>query len=98
MLIYIYKLIESCDIMNNKLKIFIKSLSHIDKKILKIMKSGLIYSFLFCILAALILLAYEFSNLPTLFYVGISLFKSGLFFIVAFTICGFAFNKIIHEL
>lgn len=98
MLIYIYKNIESCDIMKENFKILLKSILNIDKKILRIMKIGLKYSFCFCILATLILLTYEFFNLPTLFYAGISLLKSGLFFIVTFTICGFAFDKITHEI
>lgn len=98
MLIYIYKNIESCDIMKENFKILLKSILNIDKKILRIMKIGLKYSFCFCILATLILLTYEFFNLPTLFYAGISLLKSGLFFIATFTICGFAFDKITHEI
>lgn len=84
--------------MKENFKILLKSILNIDKKILRIMKIGLKYSFCFCILATLILLTYEFFNLPTLFYAGISLLKSGLFFIATFTICGFAFDKITHEI
>lgn len=84
--------------MKENFKILLKSILNIDKKILRIMKIGLKYSFCFCILATFILLTYEFFNLPTLFYTGISLLKSGLFFIATFTICGFAFDKITHEI
>lgn len=98
MLIYIYKNIESCDTMKKNLKTILESILKMDKKILKIMKIGLKYSFLFCILATLVLLTYDFFSFPTLFYAGISLLKSGLFFIVTFTICGFAFDKITHEI
>lgn len=84
--------------MKIKFKIILNSILNIDKKILKIMKMGLKYSFSFCILATLVLLTYEFFSFPTLFYAGISLLKSGLFFIVAFTICGFAFDRITHEI
>lgn len=98
MLIYIYKYIESCGVMEKNINILLKRLSNIDKKILKIMKIGLKFSFYFCILATLILFTYNFLYLPALFYTGISLLQSGLFFIVSFTICGFAFDKIIHDI
>ena len=98
MLIYIYINIESCDIMKENFKTILKSILNIDKKILKIMKTGLKYSFYFCILATIVLLTYKVFSFPTLFYAGISLLKSGLFFIVAFTICGFAFDIITHEI
>lgn len=84
--------------MKENFKTILNSILNIDKKILRIMKIGLKYSFGFCIFATLILLTYEFINLPTLFYAGISLLKSGLFFIATFTICGFAFDKITHEI
>jgi hypothetical protein len=84
--------------MEKNINILLKRFSNIDKKILKIMKIGLKFSFYFCILATLILFTYNFLYLPALFYTGISLLQSGLFFIVAFTICGFAFDKIIHDI
>lgn len=84
--------------MKENFKVLLKSILNIDKKILIIMKTGLKYSFYFCIFATLVLLTYEFFNLPTLFYAGISLLKSGLFFIATFTIFGFAFDKITHEI
>lgn len=75
----------------------LKLLKSLNKKIINIMKIGIYFSFLFCICASLILLTYNFFSEPLLYHIGISLFKSGLFFIASFIICGFAFNKITYE-
>ena len=75
----------------------INSIKNLNKKIIKIMKTGIYFSFLFCIFASLILLTYNFYNEPHLFYTGISLLQSGLFFLVTFIICGLAFNRITDE-
>ena len=77
---------------------FIKSITNINKKIYKIMKTGIYFSFTFCILASLILYTYNFYSEPRIFHIGIALFQSGLFFLVTFVICGFAFNKIYSEM
>ena len=73
----------------------IKNIKKIDKKILTITKNGLKCSFIFCLIAILILAIYTTIGEPTAYYIGISLLKSGLFFTAAFIICGIAFNKII---
>ena len=72
----------------------IKSIKNLNKKIIKIMKTGIYFSFLFCIFASLILLTYQIYSEPQIFYTGISLFQSGLFFLVTFIICGFAFYNL----
>ncbi len=70
-----------------------------NSSILKLMKSGLKFSFVFNIFSTLILLTYDFGfAYPILYNTGISLFKTSLFFMVGFIICGFAFNKIYKEL
>ena len=67
--------------------------------ILLLMKSGIRYSFYISIISTLILLTYDFVyTAPIIYYIGISLFRSSLFFMVGFIICGFAFNKIKREL
>lgn len=67
--------------------------------ILLLMKSGIRYSFYISIISTLILLTYDFVyTAPIIYYIGISLFRTSLFFIVGFIICGFAFNKIKREL
>ena len=84
--------------MNKNIKIIKKSILNLDIKILKIMKKGLKYSLYFCILASLILITYNISYIPILFYTGISLLKSGLLFATFFIICGFVFDKILNDL
>lgn len=67
--------------------------------ILLLMKSGIRYSSYISIISILILLTYDFIYaVPIVYYIGISLFRTSLFFIVGFIICGFAFNKIKREL
>lgn len=75
----------------------IKSVKQIDKKILKIIKNGLKFSFVFCLIANYILATYTALGEPNAYYIGMSLLKSGLFFMAGFIICGFAFNRIISE-
>lgn len=75
----------------------IKSAKQLDKKILKLIKNGLKFSFVFCLIANFILATYTVLGEPNAYYIGISLLKSGLFFMVGFIICGFTFNKIISK-
>lgn len=72
----------------------INELKKFDKSILRIMKSGIHFSFIFCIFATLILAIYNSVHIPNLFYTGISLFQTSLFFLVAFIAYGFIFNRI----
>ena len=75
----------------------IKKIKHIDKKVLTIVKKGLKVSFIFCLISSFILVTYNTIGEPNAYYIGMSLLKSGLFFIVGFIICGIAFNKIMNE-
>ena len=66
-----------------------------DDKIISIIKYGIKFSFCITIIATLILLTYDFLyTIPITYYIGLSLFKTSLFFICFFIICGFSFNKI----
>ncbi len=76
----------------------LEELKLFDKLILKTIKTGVKYCFGFCIFATLILLIYEFYAFPLLYYIGISLFRSALFFIVTFIACGIVFNQIKKDL
>lgn len=76
----------------------IKNIKIIDKNILKIVKNGLKFSIVFCLIAIYILTIYTVLGAPHTYYIGMSLLKSGLFYIVGFIICGIAFNKIIGEI
>ncbi len=75
----------------------INSLKQIDKKILTITKKGIKFSAIFCLIAVYILATYITIGEPLAYYIGISLLKSGMFFITGFLVCGFAFNKIMGE-
>ena len=75
-----------------------KIIKGIDKKIYKIMKNGIKFSFVFCLIASLILVTYCENYNPNTYNIGVSLFKSGLFFLSTFVMCGFAFNKIINDI
>lgn len=70
---------------------------NIDKNILRIVKNGLKISFVFCLFAVFVLATYTTIGEPNVYYIGISLLKSGMFYIVGFIIFGIAFNKIIRD-
>ena len=72
----------------------IKKLIITNPRIIHIMKKGIVFSILLCLIAIFILEIYCNRGVPFAFYIGISLFKSGMFFIAMFIICGFVFNKV----
>lgn len=72
---------------------------NLDKKVLKIMHIGFIFSFILGIISALFLFTYQtFYSLPNLFYGGISLFRASLMFACMFFICGIGFDSIKKEI
>lgn len=81
------------------INILLDKIKNLDAKVIKIMKLGFIFSFIICILSSMILLTYEaFYSLPTLFYIGISLFRTSLSFAVASFICAISFDTIQKEI
>ncbi len=72
---------------------------NLESKIKKIMKCGFIFSLIVCLLSCFVLSIYDslYEN-PDLYYIGLELFRCGLFFIVEFIICGFAIDKIKKQL
>lgn len=60
----------------------------------KIMKYGFYFSFGVCLIAMAVLVSYEMSNIPDLYYIGLSVFQLSLFFVVEFIICGIAMDTI----
>ena len=76
----------------------LKELKSFDKSILKLINSGIHFSFIFCLIATLILAIYQTVHNPNLFYIGISLFQTSLFFWVAFITYGFIFNKMLNKM
>ncbi len=80
-----------------KFNLLINKMIISNKKIIHIMKFGIVFSFLLCLIAAFILEIYCSNAIPIVFYIGTSLLKSGMFFISMFIICGIIFNKTIEN-
>ena len=72
-------------------RILIK-LKNVDNSILKVLYNGLKFCLILALLAAFILSIYHTVHNPDIFYIGISLFKSTLFFAVFFVICAIAID------
>ena len=77
------------------MKQLLREFKNMDAKIVNIIKTGIKFSFGISIIASLILLTYDFLyTVPITYYIGISLFRTSLFFISFFIICGLSFHKI----
>lgn len=72
-------------------------LKNVDNSILKVLYNGLKFCLILALLATFILSIYHTVHNPDIFYIGISLFKSTLFFIVFFIICAIAIDTIKKE-
>ena len=73
----------------------IKLFKNINKKILKIMKCGLQFSFFICIIATLILCTYLLIYHDTFLYLlGLTTFKLGIIIGIEFIICGLSVDAI----
>ena len=72
-----------------------EKINTIDKKILNVMKLGFKCCLSLAFIACIILLTYHYNlKSPDLYYSGILLFKSSIFFLVDFIVCGFAVDTI----
>lgn len=76
------------------IKQIIDKFNSLEEKIKAIMKYGFKFSFAVCVLSILILLTYHFYSNPDLYYIGLSVFKLSLFFVVEFIVCGLAIDTI----
>ena len=76
------------------IKIIIDKFNSMEGKIKKILKYGIIFSCFVCILAIFVLITYQFNSFPDLFYIGLSTFRLGIFFIVEFFISAIAIDTI----
>lgn len=68
-------------------KIF-SELKNLDKNTYKIMKYGLLFSGLICLVAIAVLLSYIFLGISFFYHLGLILLKSSFTFAVEFIICG----------
>lgn len=78
---------------------FIKNFKNLDKLAIKIIKTGLKFCCILCIISLSILITYNLSiTTPILYSIGFILFKLSLIFGVEFIICGFVADKIKNQL
>ena len=70
------------------------NLKKLDSSIVRVCVNGIKYCFLLTLLSVLLLSVYLTIPSLGLFYVGMSLFKSSLFFMVFFIICAIAIDTI----
>jgi len=76
-------------------KKFTDSFKSLEKKTCIIMKNGIKFCFLLCILSCIVLLTYTFvSTNPITYYIGFALFELSISFMVDFVICGFVVDGI----
>ena len=81
--------------MNKVLNMF----NSIDEKIKKVMKYGIIFCFILTIISCFILVIYDlFYSSPTLYKIGIYIFKNSILFASAFLGFGLVFDKIKKDL
>ena len=77
------------------IKNLIKNFKNFDKITYKILKCGLAFCFILCIISVIILFTYNLVfAVPILYYIGISLFKLSLVFGIEFIICSFVADGI----
>ena len=77
------------------IKNFINTYKSLDSKTLKILRNGLKFSFIICLLSIFILLTYIFFfTFPTLYYIGLLMFQLSLSFAIEFIICAVVVDSI----
>ena len=76
------------------IKMILDKFKNLDDKVKSIMINGFKFSFISCIISALILFVYNIYMLPILYSVGTILFKTSLMFFVDFIILGIGFDTI----
>ena len=80
-------------------KNIIDNFKNLEKKAKTIMKKGLEFCSILCIISLVILITYNFSfTTPILFIIGLSIFKLSLIFGIEFIICGFVDDKVKKQL
>ena len=68
---------------------------NLEKKTKMIIKNGIKFCFILCVVSLFLLLTYDFSFAnPHLFDIGITLFKMSLLFSIEFLICGIVVDSL----
>ena len=74
---------------------YIDSLFDMDKRIIKIVKIGFIFSIILCFIATTIFYFYHINALTYIYHdISLILFQTGIIFAIGFFVCGFATNRI----
>lgn len=76
------------------IKKLIDKFNSMDLKVKKILKYGIYFSMFVCIISTILLITYHINLNIDLYYIGLSVFKLGLFLLVEFIICAFAIDTI----
>lgn len=77
------------------IQLIINNFKNLEKKIYKIMKIGIRFSFLLTIISCIILLTYTFINSnPNTYYIGLALFKLSIYYIIYFIICALVIDTL----
>ena len=77
------------------IKNILDSYRNLDNITHKIMKKGFYFCFTLCIISCIILLTYEiFFSYPSIYYIGLSLLKLSIYFMIEFIVCGFVVDNI----
>ena len=78
----------------NFIEKLVNKYKNLDSKIKKIMNIGILLSCTLCLVSSSILFTYEaIIPIPSLFYIGISLFRTSLMFICMFLMCAIGFDS-----
>ena len=81
------------------INVFFDTIKNLDIKFKKLMYNGLLLSFALCLISSIILFTYQFIyEIPNLYYIGISLFKSSIMFGCVFVMCTIGFDTIKNEI
>ena len=76
-----------------------KYLKTMDVTIVKIIKKGMYFSALMSLISMTILLIYMLNyHIPSLFYIGLVIMKTSIYYMTFFIICGISFNKIKEDI
>lgn len=77
-------------------KNFFKDMKNADKKIVHTVQNGILFSSFICLAGIILLLIHNYFFISfDLIEAAMILFKTSIFFVMQFILCGFAFDKIL---
>lgn len=80
--------------MKDLIKMIKDKFNSMEQSVKKIMKNGLMFSFIVIVISTIILLTYNFLGYLYLYYIGLGLFQAALFWAIEFIICAVAIDTI----